>query len=247
MTFSIIMILASGLVVAIAARVGLPMRAPRSPDGLLIGAMNAHAADTLRTDLFSGTAPRVVPFQMLYPAGIPGAPAVYVPDAEPMIDALADSHGWIFRILLGRIGTLAAPWTDAAKPAAGGPFPVVIFLPGVTGYMQMSSYQTSELAAQGFVVVTLNQPGTVAAAVLADYQIILGLTRENAVSLIAPSYTATDQKLPGDFGRKLAPDQSIVPYFAADVSLVLDRLVEINAEPKHLLHGLLDLDRVGVM
>lgn len=247
LTVFILMLLVGGLVVTIGAGVGLPTRALRSPEGFLIGAINAHATDTLRIDLFSGSAPRIVPFQMLYPAGMPGVPAVYVPNAEPVINALADSHGWIFRILLGRIGTLAAPWTDAAEPAAGGPFPVVISSPGVTGYMQMNSYQTTALAAQGFVVVTLNQPGAVAAAVMPDHQIVRGLTRENAVSLIAPSYMATDQDLPGDFGRKLAPEQSIVLYFAADVSLVLDQLVEINTETGHLLHGLLDLDRVGVM
>ena len=145
-------------------RVGLPMRALGAPDGYLIGALDAHAIDRSRTDLFSASAQRVVPFQMLYPAASPGVPALYVPDAEPVLDALADSHGWIFRVLLGQIGTLAAPWTEAAKPAPGGPFPVIISLPGVTGYMQMSSYQATALAAQGFVVVTLNQPGAVAAA-----------------------------------------------------------------------------------
>lgn len=237
----------TGLAVLTVVRVGLPMRALRAPDGYLIGAVNAHAIDTSRTDLFSGSAQRVVPFQMLYPADSPGAPATYMPDAGPVIDAVADSHGWIFRVLLGQIGTLAAPWTEAAQPAQGGPFPVIISLPGVTGYMQMGSYQTTELAAQGFVVVTLNQPGAVAAAVLPDHQIVVGVTRETAVLIIAPSYLATDQVLPDDFARKLAPEHSVVPYFASDVSLVLDRLAEINVDPQHTLHGLLDLDSIGVM
>ena len=228
-------------------RVGLPMRALKAPDGYLIGAVNAHAIDTSRTDLFSGSAQRVVPFQMLYPAASPGAPASYMPDAGPVIDAVADSHGWIFRVLLGQIGTLAAPWTDAAAPAKSGPFPVIISLPGVTGYMQMGSYQTTALAAQGFVVVTLNQPGAVAAAVLPDRQIVVGVTRETAVLIIAPSYLATDQVLPDDFAGKLAPEHSVVPYFASDVSLVLDRLAEINVDPQHTLYGLLDLDSIGVM
>ena len=237
----------TGLAILMVFRVGLPMRAPRPPDGFLIGAVNAHAVDTSRADLFSGSAPRVVPFQMLYPAASAGTPALYMPDAGPVIDAVADSHGWIFRVLLGQIGTLAAPWTEAAQPAAGGPFPVIISLPGVTGYMQMGSYQTTALATQGFVVVTLNQPGAVAVTVLPDHRIVMGVTRENAVSLIAPSYSATDQALPDDFARKLAPEHSIVPYFAADVSLVLDRLAKINGDPQHILYSSLDLDRVGVM
>jgi pimeloyl-ACP methyl ester carboxylesterase len=151
------------------------------------------------------------------------------------------------RIAFAQIGSLDAPWTDAAQPSAGGPFPVVVYLPGVTGYMQMGSFQTSGLAAQGFVVVTVDQPGTVAAATMPDHQIIVGLTRETAASLIAPSYRHTGEPLPGDFASDLLPEHSIVPYFAADVPLVLDRLAEINADPAHPLHGMLDLHHIGLM
>ncbi len=241
------LIATTGLVLAIVARTGLPMRALPPPEGFLIGAVNGIATDPSRSDLFSGAAQRVVPFQILYPAASPGVPSLYVPDAGAVVDALSASHGWIFRVLLGQIGTAAAPWTDAGEPAASGPFPVIISLPGVTGYMQMGSYQTTALAAQGFVVVTLNQPGAVAAAVMPDGQIVTGLNRENAVSLVAPSYRTTGRALPDDFAEKMAPGLSIVPYFAADVPLVLDRLARFNADPQHILHGMLDLDRVGVM
>ncbi|MEO6300909.1 MAG: hypothetical protein ABIV25_00650 [Paracoccaceae bacterium] len=209
--------------------------------------MTDQATDSSRPDLFSGDIHRVVPFQMLYPAVAAGTYAPYVPDAGPQIDSIVKSHGWMSRVLIGRIGTLAAPWTDAAKLSAGGPFPVIIYLPGVTGYMQMGSFQTIELAAAGYVVVTLNQPGAVAAAVMPDHQIIPGLTREDAALLIRPSYLPTDQALPERFAIALAPDHSIVPYFAADVGIVLDRLAQINADPAHILHGMIDLSRVGVM
>ena len=223
------------------------MRPLQPPSGGLIGAISAVAVDPSWPDLFSGATQRVVPFQMLYPAIDRGTYAPYMPDAGPQIDEIVKSHGWMSRVLLGQIGALAAPWTDAATPVNGGPFPVIIYLPGVTGYMQMGSFQTMELAAQGYVVVTLNQPGAVAAAVLSDHQVILGMSREDAASLIAPSYLATDQALPSRFATRLAPDNSIVPYLAADIGLVLDRLAQINAGPAHLLHGLLDLDHVGVM
>ncbi len=236
-----------GLVLLIVLRVGLPLRALPSPNGSLIGAANDTATDPSRPDLFSGAAQRVVPFQMLYPASTPGTYAAYMPEAGPQIDAFTRMHGWMFRGLIGRIGSLEAPWTDAPPPVAGGPFPVVIYLPGVTGYMQMGSFQTTALAAQGFVVVTLNQPGAVAAAIMPDQQVIVGLTREEAVSVIAPSYRGGSPLLPGRFAKALAPEHSIIPYFAADVPLVIDRLAQINADPGHILHGLLDLDHVGVM
>lgn len=246
MVFSII-IAGFGLALLIILRVGLPMRALPPPTGSLMGAVNDLATDPSRPDLFSGAAQRVVPFQILYPASTPGTHATYMPEAGPQIDAIVKNHGWMSRVLFGQIGTLAAPWTDVAEPSLGGPFPVILYLPGVTGYMQMGSFQTTELAAQGYIVITLNQPGAVAAAILPDHRIVLGLTREDAVSVIAPSYVATRHALPAIFAEKLAPAPSIIPYFAADVPLVLDRLAQINADPAHILHGVLDLHHVGVM
>lgn len=228
-------------------RVGLPMTALQVPTGASVGAISDLAIDPTRRDLFSGAVNRVVPFQMLYPASAPGTPLQYLPNAGPQLDAIVTIHGRMSHLLLGRIGALAAPWTDAAKPSGGGPFPVILYLPGVTGYMQMASFQTVDLASQGFVVVTLNQPGAVAAAVLPGGKVVAGLTRTEAAALIAPSYRITGQALPDRFARALEPDASIVPWFAADVGPVLDRLAQINANPSHLLYGMLDLDRVGVM
>lgn len=244
---SFLAIVVIGVVVSTIMRTGLPMRALPPPDGALVGAANEVAIDPLRSDLFSGAAQRVVPFQILYPASTPGTYAAYMPDAGPQIDANVKSRGWIFGVLLGQIGALSAPWTDMAKPASGGPFPVIIYLPGVTGTMQMGSFQTTALAAEGYIVVTLNQPGAVAAAVVPGNHIVVGLTREDATSLIAPSYRATDLSLPNGFAAWLAPETSIVPYFAADVPVIIDRLAQINADPAHILHGLLDLDHIGVM
>lgn len=236
-----------GVGVAMSVSFGLPMRALPPPRTAMIGALSDIVIDPTRSDLFSGADQRSVPFQMLYPAKTLGTHAFYVPDAGPLIAATVKNHGWISRVAFGQIGALSAPWTNFAEPSGGGPFPVVLYLPGVTGYMQMGSFQTTDLAAQGYVVVTLNQPGVVAAALMPDGQIIKGLTRENAASLIAPSYRKTGKALPQNFADKLMPQQSIVPYFTADVPLVLDGLARINADPAHILHGLLDLDRVGIM
>lgn len=232
---------------AIIFRVGFPMRSLRSPDDIFIGALEDLATDPSRPDLFSGAAQRIVPFQMLYPAKAPGRDALYVPGAAAVIDAAAKRQGWIAHLTLGQLGRLSAPWTDAAKPSASGPFPVIIYLPGVTGYMQMSSFQTSALVAHGYIVVTLDQPGSVAAAKLPNNRIVDGLTREMAVSLVAPSYRKIREVLPADFAEKLAPERSIVPYFALDVPLILDRLSEINADAANALHGVFALERVGVM
>lgn len=139
---------------------GLPMRRVSPPASGIVGAVSDAATDRGRREYFAATGARVVPFQMLYPASAQGLTVRYVPNAEPVLAAIERNQGrltgWALRRALSRIGSLAAPWTDAARPRTDGPYPVVIFLPGVTGYMQMSSFQTAALAADGFVVVTLD-------------------------------------------------------------------------------------------
>ena len=223
---------------------GLPLHSVPAPTSGIVGAISDTASDPTRREFFAETGRRVVPFQILYPASTAGHTVAYVPNAEPVIAALKHNQGGL-GLALARLGTIMAPWTASAQPRTDGPFPVVIYLPGVTGYMQMSSFQTATLAADGFVVITLNQPGAVAAALLPDGRVIKGMSREEAVQLIAPSYRQSHH--PTALAVKLAPEKSIVPYLAADVPVVIDRLSVINADPNHPLHGLLDLQRIGVM
>ena len=223
---------------------GLPLVRVPPPSSGMVGALSDTANDPARREFFAETGSRSVPFQILYPASGAGRAVPYIPDAEPVVAALKRNQARL-GLALARIGKIAAPWTAGARPRTDGPFPVVIYLPGVTGYMQMSSFQTAALAADGFVVVTLNQPGAVAAARLPDGRVIEGMSREESVELISPSYRHSP--LPPTLAAKLAPEKSIVPYLAADVPLVIDRLRAINADPNHPLHGLLDLERIGVM
>lgn len=223
---------------------GLPLVRVHPPTLGMVGALNDTAKDSARREFFAETGSRAVPFQILYPASTKGRAVAYVPNAESVVAALKRNQG-LLGLALARIGKITAPWTSGARPRTDGPFPVVIYLPGVTGYMQMSSFQTVPLAADGFIVVTLNQPGVVAAAMLPDGRAIEGMSREEAVQLIAPSYRRSF--LPPMLAAKLAPEKSIVPYLAADVPSIIDRLGTINADSNHPLHGLLDLERIGVM
>ena len=223
---------------------GLPLNRVPPPTSGMVGALSDTTTDPARREFFAKTGSRSVPFQILYPASTAGRAVPYVPNAEPVVAALKRNQGRL-GLALARIGTIMAPWTSGGRPRTDGPFPVVIYLPGVTGYMQMSSFQTAALAADGFIVITLNQPGAVAAALLPGGRVIEGMSREEAVQLIAPSYSYS--LLPPIFAAKLAPEKSIIPYLAADVPQVIDRLRAINTDPSHPLHGLLDLERIGVM
>lgn len=223
---------------------GLPMRSvppPQTP----VGAIGDHATDPARREFFAGSGARIIPFQILYPASAPGRTVAYVPDAAPVKAGLERLHGRLTALALRRLGSITAPWTEGAAPGIGGPYPVILALPGVTGYMQMSSFQTAPLAAAGFIVVTLDQPGSVAAARLPNGRVVPGMSRDDAARFVAPSYRR--QAIAPSSKPNPAASQSIVPYLAADVPLVLARLSAIDADPRHPLHGLLDLQRVGIM
>lgn len=224
---------------------GLPMRSVTLPTSGIVGAVSDAVTNPRRREFFATSGARVVPFQILYPASVLGRAVRYMPDAEPILAAIDRNQGWLMGRALARIGMIAAPWTEGARPRTNGPYPVVIYLPGLTGYMQMNSFQTAALAADGFVVVTLDQPGNVAAARLPDGRVIRGMSRDEALQMIAPSYRPVS--LPPTLAARLAPERSLVPYFVADVPLVIDRLEAINADPRHALYGLLNLEVIGVM
>lgn len=224
---------------------GLPLHTIPPPMNGFVGAVSDMAIDPARSEFFASSRARVVPFQILYPASAPGRTVAYVPHAQPVTEAIERTQGRLLGLALTRIGKIAAPWTSGSHPRRGGPYAVIIYLPGVTGYMQMSSFQTAPLAAGGVVVVTLNQPGVVAAARLPDGSVVEGMSRDEAVQLVTPSYRHAP--LPPAIAARLAPEKSIVPYLAADIPAVIARLSAINADPRHPLHGLLDLQRIGVM
>ena len=188
---------------------GLPLRRIPPPQTGMVGAVSDAATDPTRSEFFAKAGARIVPFQILFPASAPGHAVPYVPNAEPVTAGLKRNQRILGGLALARIGKITAPWTTGARPRTGGPFPVVLYLPGVTGYMEMSSFQTAALAADGFIVVTINQPGNVSAALLPDGQVIHGMSRDEAVRLIAPSYRSLP--LPPREAARLAPEQSVVP------------------------------------
>ena len=88
--------------VTMVVRIGLPMHSLRPPEGVLIGTVNEIATDPSRADIFTGAAQRIVPFQILYPARESGTAALYVPDAQALIDAVAERQGWMVGVALER-------------------------------------------------------------------------------------------------------------------------------------------------
>ncbi|MFT4039459.1 MAG: hypothetical protein QM692_14820 [Thermomicrobiales bacterium] len=214
---------------------------PAGPYG--IGARVYDWTDASREEPFTaerGDHRRIVA-QIWYPADGNGPTRPYI-DNDAVADALAGHlhlPGWLFRNIQ-HAPTHAV--TDA--PAASGPFPVLLNPTGFSGFRSASLFWIEELTSQGYVVVTLDQPGTAAVTVYPDGRVI---------PLIADK-ARFDELMP--LALLQAPDQTpemngvplpggIIPFLADDLSFVLDQLAALNRDDPALA-GRLDLDHVGV-
>lgn len=226
---------------------GLPLRSPVSAAGGLVGAIDDVAVDASRVEVFAKEpAPRVVPFQILYGAASPGAPSAYAPDAAATLAVMARERGLLPRLALGALPRLLAPWTKDASPVAGAEMPVVLYLPGATGYAQMGSFQTVALARRGYVVVVLAPPGLVAAVRLPDGHVVRGMSLADLHVLVDPEIL-TNTPLPREIADRILPEATLVDWLARDVPAVLARLDAINRDPASPLRGRIDTSRVALI
>jgi dienelactone hydrolase len=118
----------------------------------------------------------------------------------------------------------------------GGPYPVILYNPGWNGERSEGTYQTEELASQGFVVVAV------------DHTFFGGLVE-------FPDGRVTDSRNApniGNFEHSSVKDQwelggKYVRIEAQDDVFVLDQLQAMNQDPKSPFFQQLDMQRVGVM
>jgi hypothetical protein len=237
-----------GLVVSIALPIVLPVFHFPKPSGpYAIGTMTYHWVDTSRPELFT-TDPndhRELMVQVWYPAkNEPSAPrAPYIQDADAVTPALARvTH---FPSFLFTHFKYVRTNAVASSPMADdkSSYPVLIFLSGLDGFRSVNTFQIEELVSQGYIVVGLDQPGAVALTRFPDGRQVSGLPKEEIQPLILQSVEPQPQA-PALFG--LAMPDGIIPYFAQDVSFVLDQLTALNKyDPNHILTARLDLGRAG--
>lgn len=133
---------------------------------------------------------------------------------------------------------------SAPVPVTQTSYPVLIYLTGLGGFRSASMFQIQELVSHGYIVAGIDQPGLSAMVRFPDGRQIAGLTK-NEISPVMMQSIEPQPDAPVLNGTAL-PD-GILPYFAQDVSFVLDQLSAVNtADPNHLLTGRLDLERVGI-
>ncbi len=220
---------------------------PRPSGPYQIGTLIYHWTES-RHEIFSTdpTARRQLMAQVWYPVtGDKSAMRVpYVQDAGAVSSTFGRSTNLPGFILdqLRYVTTNAIPSAPMASTKAS--YPVLIFLTGVVGFRQQSTFQIENLASHGYIVVGLDQPYAAAAVTFPNGQVIPGWTRDQIQPLINQSLSAAKQT-PAVNGHAI-PD-GIIPYLARDVSFTLNRLASLNTnDPDGILTGRLDLQHVGI-
>jgi predicted dienelactone hydrolase len=215
----------------------LPVPRPPGPTGRYkVGTITRFLVDKGRRELYSGLdEPRQFVVQLWYPAmpSAGAAPAPWMPDARRLGRLIST---WIKmpRFFLDHLGLVKShSYLDAPLERSGGPYPVLIFSHGWGGFRAQNTYQTQELASQGYVVVGLEHPYGSMVTVLPDGRV----AKNNPAAL--PYNDPRPEYLPA--ARRLAGQ------WAGDIRSALDYLGELNrGDPDGRFTGSLDLDKLGL-
>jgi predicted dienelactone hydrolase len=220
---------------------------PGGPYG--IGTATYDWADTNCREIFSTDtgARRELMVQVWYPArkGSSFPSATYIPTAEAVMAATSKIHH-LPDFFLQHIKYVTTHSSELVPVTSDKPiYPVLIYTEGLTGYRQMTNFQVEELVSNGYIVVAIDQPGAAATVVFPEgNQITVPSVNAVMQPLIHQSYSPIE---PAPLLNGHAMPNGIVPYFAADVSFVLDRLASLNAaDPKGILTGRMDLTHTGL-
>ncbi len=208
---------------------------PKGPYG--IGTVTYHWVDASRPDMFASTPDghRELMVQVWYPAQRNQEPrrAPYVAPGTNF--AALNRLGRLppfFLDHLEYVATNAQP--SASMAAAPARFPVLVFSPGRGGYRQNSTFQVEELVSQGYVVVGIDHPGTVADVVFPDGRHV-ELDPRAAASML---------------DEHVVDDTFMLEVFDSlgqDAVFTLNQLSSLDGgDPERRFIGRLDLQHVGI-
>ena len=234
----------AALAVAVAVLPPLLFPVPRLPEPggpFAIGTVTYHWTDPARLELYNPDldapeAPRELMVQLWYPA----TPA---PDAEtaPWMDRLDVAGPIVARFLrlppffldhANLVRTHTYP--DAPLDPSGGPYPVVMYSHGWTGFRTVNLNRAEALASHGYIVAAVDHTYGAMFTVFDDGR-------------VAPNNPALLPDGPEDAAYFRAAGH-IEATYAADLSFVLDQLARLDTgELASPLAGQIDLDRAGLL
>ena len=124
-------------------------------------------------------------------------------------------------------------------------YPVLIYHSGLFGSRKFNTFQIEQLVSQGYIVVGIDNPGAVAITEFSDGRKIESLPMNEMQALIHQSIEDLPvmPKLNG-----VEMKNGIIPYFAQDISFVIDCIQKINNyDSLNLLTHVIDTNKVGVL
>lgn len=124
-------------------------------------------------------------------------------------------------------------------------FPVVIFSPGAYGTSFQYTSAIEDLVSHGYVIAAVEHASEVSAVVFPDGKVHIDSPAKIPKEAVPPPGST-----PEEYETKLEEwYQHNVDVRAADISFVLDKLVELNRAPKDAsqFSGRLDVNRVGMV
>lgn len=243
-----VVILVGAVTVAVVIFVLVAFPTPRFPQPTgpyQIGTRTYHWVDTSRPEPFTANPNdrRELMVQVWYPAevaqDVQTVPYLAHPEAAEVWAAR-------FHVPAFLVSAMARAPTHAVADAlpARGRFPILLNPTGFGGFRDASLFWIENLVSHGYVVVGLDQPGTAAASVFPDGQIIPMLADKPTFERYMPlalSHAAGQSPvmngipLPG----------GIIPFLVKDLQFSLSQLEGLDQHDT-LLAGHLDATRLGV-
>ena len=226
-----------GLGVAAAPPVILPvpeLPAPSGPE--TIGTTTVELVDEARPEAYGAFpgAPRRLTAQVWYPARPDSeqAPAPWSEDWDVVAPAMAERLGFPSWFLNHTRHTSANG--VASLPPADGPFPVVVYSHGWTGFRAIGINQVETLASNGYIVIAVDHTYGAVATRLSDGEVV----RFDPAAL--PEEGTVPEEERDEAGSVL------LETFAADLVAVLDALERGGAGPFGPIAATADLARIGL-
>jgi len=179
--------------------------------------------------------------QIWYPSFTSGPKQPYIDHAEVLTAIARRLH--IPRFLLRNLRNASTHSVRNGRPELG-PYPVLINPSGFLGFRAANLFWIEDLASHGYVVVTLDQPGTAAASVWTDGKVVPVIADKEIFDRCMPLALSNAPDQMTEMNGVTLPG-GIIPFLAADLSFVLDQLQQMDASDSALA-GVLDLDEVGV-
>ena len=197
-----------------------------------VGRLITTWTDESRRENLGGTPGehRTLSVWIWYPAEHNGSTVPYMP--SDWARAREADRG-IGSLLFQALGSIHGHATDAQPTSQGGPFPVLVFEPGLGPLIPEYTTLAEDLASRGYVVIGLNPTYSASITVLAGHVI-----KQSALGAIPEVANPEQTQQRGD---------ALVEVWAADDRFAIDQATRMNRDPGSPFAGRLDVDHIGLL